>query len=458
MNVKFYKLLVSLPLMPSLLWAGDVHEFTLDNGLKLFIKENHRAPVVVSQVWYKVGSSYESTGKTGLSHMLEHMMFKGTQKHPAGEFSQIMATHGASENAFTGADYTAYFQTLENSRLAISFELEADRMRELALTEKEFAKERQVVLEERLLRTEDNPGGVLYEQFEATAYQTSPYRTPAIGWRHDIEQYRLTDLQAWYERWYAPNNATVVVAGDVEPLAVLELAKRYFGPLKPSQLIPLDPQIEVDQLGTKRIVVKRPAKLPSLVMGYKVPVLKTLTPEHQWEAYALNVLAEVLDGGDSARLTRDLVRGQELATWLYASYDETTRLDTLFTFGGKPTEKHTVAELEQALKAQIKQLQNTLVTPEELERVKIKTRASKIYERDSIFYQAMELGELVTVGLDWRLADKYLEKIQAVTAEQVRTVARQYLQEDRLTVGILEPLPIADAYGHPSTHADPHSH
>lgn len=444
-------LLIILCFDSNLVWAGKIYEFRLENGLKLLVKADHRAPVVVSQVWYKVGASYEQTGKTGLSHMLEHMMFKGTKKHPAGEFSQIMAMQGARENAFTSRDFTAYFQTLEKSRLPISFELEADRMRHLVLSEAEFAKERQVVLEERLLRVEDEPNSLLAEHFNAVAFQTSPYQNPVGGWKQDIENYQLVDLQAWYDHWYAPNNAIVVVAGDVEPQAVLTLAKHYFGELKPNQSQPLEVRQEVEQLGIKRLTVKRPAKLPYLLMGYKVPGLKTLPPENRWEAYALEVLAHVLDGGDSARLSRHLIRGQEIATSLYASYNITARLTDLFTFGGIPTTQHTVVELEQAIRAQVDQLKTTLVTPEELARVKIQTRSATVYEKDSLFYQAMEIGILETVGLGWRLADDYLDNIRAVTPEQVQAVTRKYLVDDRLTVGVLEPLPLVDALATPVT-------
>ena len=426
----------------TLLMAAEVHEFTLDNGLHLIIKEDHRAPVVVSQVWYRVGSSYEQEGKTGLSHMLEHMMFKGTEKHPPGEFNRIMATNGASQNAFTSTDFTAYFQTLEKSRLPVSFEMEADRMRHLVLTEEEFAKERQVVLEERRTRTEDNPISLMYEHFRATAYQTSPYQNPIIGWMSDIENYTLADLQAWYQRWYAPNNAIVVVVGDVEPSTVLALAKQHFGSLKPSQLTPPHSRPEVEQLGPKRITIKRPAKLPYLVMGYKVPVLKTIAKEKQWEIYALEVLAYLLDGGNSARLSKYLVRGQEIATTVSASYDPLSRLTDLFTLGGIPADKYTVAQLEAALREQIQQLQTALVEPAELERVKTQLRAAKVYELDSLFYQGMQMGVLETVGLDWRLLDNYLDHIKAVTAEQVQTVARNYLIDGSLTVAVLEPQPL----------------
>ncbi|MDM8567198.1 pitrilysin family protein [Candidatus Halobeggiatoa sp. HSG11] len=433
-----YLQLIVLLVFPTTLLAGEVHEFTLDNGLKLIVKEDHRAPVAVSQVWYKIGNSYEQEGKTGLSHMLEHMMFKGTEKYVLGEFNRIMAINGASQNAFTGTDYTAYFQTLEKTRLPISFEMEADRMRGLVLVEDEFVKEREVVKEERRTRTDDRPTSLLYEYFRATAFQTSPYHNPVIGWMNDIGSLQLADLQAWYQQWYAPNNATVVVVGDIEPQAVLKLAKQYFGPLKPSEIKPPNSRPEVEQFGIKRIKVKQPAKLPNLMMGYKVPVLAT-KPE-QWEVYALEALAYLLDGGESTRLPKNLVRGQQIASNIHVSYNLFARLESLFTIQGVPTDEHTVAELETAIYEQIKQLKDELVNQQELNMVKIKLQASQVYELDSLFYQGMKIGLLETIGLDWRIFDDYLTNIKAVTAEQIQMVARKYLIEDRLTVAVLEPM------------------
>lgn len=427
---------------PLLASTYQVHEFKLENGLKLIVKEDHRAPIVVSQVWYKIGNSYENEGKTGLSHLLEHMMFKGTQKYPAGEFSRIMDVQGATENAFTGSDYTAYFQTLEKTRLPISFELEADRMRNLVLTEAEFVKERAVVVEERSTRTEDNPSNFFYEQFSATAYQISPYRNPIIGWMSDIENMKLSDLQHWYEQWYAPNNAIVVVVGDVDPQAVLELATQHFGPLKPSQLTPPVHRPEPEQQGIKRITVKRPAKLPSLLMGYKVPALPHIPSGQEWEVYALEVLSYLLDGGDSARLNRYLVRDQQVASFISAGYDSGERLPSLFTFSATPAEGKTIEQVEKSLREQIALLQTQLVKPEELARVKTLLRASEVYERDSLFYQGMKIGLLETSGLSWSLSEQYLTRIAEVTAEQIQTVAQKYLIDDFLTVGILEPLPL----------------
>ncbi len=418
-----------------------VHEYKLDNGLKLLVKEDHRAPVVVSQVWYKVGSSYEPTGITGISHVLEHMMFKGTKKHPAGEFSRIIKQQGGRENAFTGADYTAYFQQLERSRLPVSFALEADRMRNLTLPAKEFKKEVQVVMEERRLRTEDNPRSFTFEQFKATAFVSSPYHHPVIGWMDDLKNLSDAQVRHWYQKWYAPDNATVVVAGDVNPDDVYALAKKYFGPLKPSGIKPAAARRDTVQVGERDLIVKRPAELPYLVMGYKVPVLN-VDAQAPWEPYALEVLAGILDGGDSARLASELVRGRQIAANAGASYDLYARLGDLFLLDGTPAPGHTIAELENALRAQVKRLREKPVSKDELERVKAQVVASDVFEKDSVFYQAMRLGMLETVGVGWRKADEYVDKIRAVTPEQVQKVARKYLKNDSLTVARLKPLPL----------------
>ena len=418
---------------------GGVVETMLANGLKVIVKPDHRAPVVVSQIWYKVGSSYEYAGITGVSHVLEHMMFKGTRKHGSGEFSRIIAEHGGKENAFTGRDYTAYFQQLEVSRLPISFELEADRMRNLTLPEEEFQKELQVVMEERRLRTEDSPSALTYEQFMATAFQASAYHNPVIGWMNDLENLTRADLVEWYRLWYAPNNATLVVAGDVDPNEVIAMAEQYFGSIEPSESTQLKPRIEPQQRGERRIEVNLQAKLPVIIMGYKTPVLRTLGVGESWKAYALEVLAHVLDGGDSARLSRDLIRGEEIAAQAGAGYDLIAKNESLFTLEGVPGNGRGLDAVEAALRQQIKNLQRDLVTKDELRRVKAQVTAAKVYERDSIFYQAMQIGQLETVGIDWREGGQYAEQIAKVTAEQVRSVAQEFLIEDRLTVARLNP-------------------
>lgn len=426
----------------------QVREYVLDNGLKLLVQEDHRAPAVVSQVWYKVGASYEYGGITGISHMLEHMMFKGTEKHPPGEFSRIIAANGGRENAFTGQDYTAYFQTLEKSRLPVSFELEADRMRSLKLLEPEFAKEHQVVLEERRLRTDDQPRAKMQEHFHSVAYSSSPYKNPVIGWPDDVTELTLNDLKKWYGLWYAPNNATLVVVGDVVPDEVYKLAKKFFGGLKKSELPPLKRRGEVEQLGLRRMTVKLPAKLPYLVLGYKAPSLRTAADET--EAYALEVAAGILDGGNSARLASRLVRGQQVAASVGAGYDLYARLSNLFSLEGTPAEGKSAAELERALLEEVRKLREETVAAEELQRVKAQVLASHVYQLDSIFYQAMQLGTAETVGLGWKKVAEYVDKVNAVTAEQVQKVAQKYLTDERLTIGLLDPLPLPEGASAPA--------
>lgn len=422
--------------------AAQVSEFELENGMKVIVKQDHRAPVVVSQVWYKVGSSYEPDGITGISHVLEHMMFKGTEKHGPGVFSRTISALGGSENAFTSRDYTAYFETLAAEHLETALRLEADRMRNLLLDPKEVAKEIEVVKEERRLRTDDKPSGKVYEQFKAVAWRASPYRNPVIGWMSDLENMTLEDLAAWYQRWYAPNNATLVVVGDVQPDNVRELAERHFGPLPISDIEPLKPAAEPKQKGETRVQVRVPARQPYVLMGYKTPIVGR--SEEPWEPYALFVLSSILDGGESARLSRELVRGSGIAASAGASYGTYSRLPGMFLLSATPTDEHTVAEVEQALRDTIAQLRVELIDDKELKRVVTQAVASKVYEADSLFNQAMEIGVLETIGLDWRLIKGEIDALKAVTPEQVRTVARRYLVDDNLTVATLDPLPMDD--------------
>ena len=419
---------------------SKVHEFMLDNGMKIIVKEDHRAPIAISQIWYKAGSSYEQNGTTGVAHVLEHMMFKGTQKYGPNEFSKIISQNGGRENAFTGQDYTAYFQQLEKSRLPISIELEADRMANLNMSEEEFAKEIKVVMEERRMRTDDKPQSKTFEQFAATAFVNSPYHHPIIGWMDDLQNMTAQDAQKWYNDWYAPNNATLVVVGDVDPQEVLALAKEHYGKLPKRDIPKVKPQKEIEQKGIRRIVVKEPAQLPYLLMGFKVPVAKTA--EQKWEPYALEMLAHVLDGGNSSRFTKELIRGKAIAASLGTSYDLFARLDDLFLFSGTPSQGHTTEALENAIREQVERLKTDLVPAKELDRIKTQIVASKVYELDSVFYQAMQIGTLETVGLDWRLLDQFVDNIRAVSPEQIQQVAKKYLIDDRLTVAVLDPQPI----------------
>lgn len=435
---------------------AKVVEHQLENGMKVIVKQDRRAPIAVSQVWYKVGSSYEHGGITGVSHVLEHMMFKGTKQHPPGEFSRIIAANGGDENAFTGRDYTAYFQTMSSDRLEVSFKLEADRMRNLLLLPEEFKKEVEVVKEERRMRTEDKPQSLTYEQFLAGAYEASPYRIPVIGWMADLDALQVEDLQVWYHKWYAPNNATLVVVGDVEPDQVIQLAQRHFGPLKPEQVAQPKPRTEPGQRGGKRFTVKTPARQPYLILGYKTPVIGKA--EQAWEPYALEMLAYVLDGGSSARLSNNLIRGSKLAVAADTSYSAFSRLPGMLVIDAVPTPGTTTDTVEAALLKEIERFKQELVKEEEMERVRNQIIAAKVYEKDSVFYQAMLIGQMETVGLDWRLADEYVTHLKAVTAEQIKQVAEKYLVADNLSVAVLEPLPMDNSMAKQSAAGGRHDH
>ena len=438
-NMLSRALLVSVALLAACS-KQTVHETRLTNGLHVIVKEDHRSPTVVSQIWYKVGAIDEPEGSTGISHVLEHMMFKGTQRLKPNEFSRIIAENGGRENAFTSRDYTAYFQQLEKSRLPIAFELEADRMRNLTLDGGEFAKEIRVVMEERRLRIEDKPEALLGERFMATAYQVHPYRRPIIGWMADLEKMRIEDLRAWYQRFYTPANATLVVVGDVKPGEVFALAEQYFGKL-PAQPVNATPiATEPPQEAERRTRLSVPAEVPSLYIGYHVPVLQP--GARSWEPYALSVLNGILDGGNSARFETSLVREQKIASSISAGYDLIARGGSLFTISGTPANGHTVEELEKAVLAQIERVQKERVSDAELSRVKAQVVARDVYQRDSVFYQAMQIGMFVTSGLDWRLIDEGVKRINAVTAEQVQEVANKYLVVTNRTVAVLDPQPI----------------
>jgi zinc protease len=414
-----------------------VTDVTLDNGMRVIVKEDRRAPVMVSQVWYRAGSMDEFNGTTGVAHVLEHMMFRGTRNVPPGEFSRRIAAAGGRENAFTSRDYTAYFQQMQKDRLELAMQLEADRMANLVISDELFTKEIQVVMEERRLRTDDQPQSVVYERLMATAYQAHPYRRPIIGWMDDLQNMTARDARDWYLSWYAPNNATLVVAGDVEAEAVVALAKRYFGALPARPLPERKPQAEPKQLGGKRIVVKAPAQVPYLLMAWHAP--KILDWEKDTDPYALAILAGVLSGNDSARLQKTLVKTQQIAVNASAGYDAVARGPGMFMVDATPAPGKSVAELERAIRAELARVQKEGVSEAELERVKAQVIAADVYQRDSLFYQAMQLGEYVTTGLPPEALTGRVDKLRAVTARQVQDAARQWLQDDRLSVAELDP-------------------
>jgi zinc protease len=421
--------------------ATPVAEHQLANGLRILVKPDHRAPVVVFMVWYQVGSMDELPGATGLAHVLEHMMFKGTEKVPGGEFSRIIAEAGGRDNAFASRDYTGYFQMLHKSQLPLAMKLEADRMVNLKLSAEDFEKEIRVVMEERRWRTDDRPRSLVYEQLAAAAFRAHPYRNPVIGWMSDLRSMTVQDARRFYEQWYAPNNALLVVVGDVQPEEVHKLAAEHFGELSgktlPERRIPDEPP----QFGPIELTVRAPAELPYVLMAYRVPALRD--PDRDWEPYALEMLANVLDGNDAARLNRSRVRAQRVASSANASYDGVGRGPGKFYLSITPSAGRTVEEAEKALRAELARLVAEGVTEDELQRVRSQAVASHVFQRDSMFFQARQIGTLEMAGLPHRVADLFVERLKAVTAEQVREVARRYLVDDGLTVAYLDPQPLS---------------
>ncbi|MBD3767268.1 MAG: insulinase family protein [Gammaproteobacteria bacterium] len=433
---KMISLLLAAGLSP--VYASNFTQFQLDNGLVVMVKEDKRAPVVTSQVWYKVGASYEPDGVTGVSHMLEHMMFKGTQNLKPGELSKIIARLGGSENAFTSQDYTAYFQTIHKDHLKRMFELESERMQSLKLDDTEFQKERKVVLEERRMRVEDQPTSRLHERFEAIAYDTNPYRRPVIGWQQDIEQYQLADLQTWYDRHYAPNNAALVVVGDVDAEQVRAMVNETFAKVPARSLDSAKKVANLSPVGKKRLVMRdERAKVPSLLMGFAVPSWNT--SEDKSQAYALEMLAQVLDAGNSSRLSKELVRGSQQLSQAGAGYDLYARLPTQFILSAVPAEGVTLAQAESALRRSIARIVEKGVTKAELARVLAQVEASEVYQQDSLFFQGMKLGQAFTLGVPTAEIDAYLTRLAEVTPEQVQQAAKNWLVTERMTVAYLQP-------------------
>jgi len=419
----------------------SVSEKMLANGFKVLVKEDHRAPIAVVQVWYRIGTSYEHEGITGLSHALEHMMFKGTKARKSGEFEVVLSRIGAENNAFTSQDFTAYYEVLAAQHVETALELESDRMRNLVLDKEEFKKEIEVVKEERRMRTDDNPNAVMREQFNAVAYLNNPYRSPVIGWMEDLDNMNLDDLKDWYRKWYAPNNATLVVAGDVDPEKIFALAEKYFGKYQSVALPEVKPRTEIPQIGLREIVIKAPAKVERILMGFKTPgfISAKQGKVEPWEPYALDVLANILDGGSSARFAKHLVRGKEVAAGASAGFMAYGRMPEMFIVSGVPATGVSLADLRKALLNEIEVMKTTLVTPEELERVKAQVLAAEIYQRDSVQHIATTIGALESTGLGWPLMEAYQDEILAITAEQVQQVAKKYLNEDQMTVARLAP-------------------
>lgn len=434
----FFSSVLALLSIPFAVQAEPPQVFHLNNGMKVIVREDHRVPVAVNMVWYQVGSMDETSGTTGVAHVLEHMMFKGTAKFPEGSLSKTVARLGGKDNAFTNTDYTGYYQQVPAGHLEKMVEMEADRMNGLLFRKEDFEKEIKVVREERRWRTDDKPEGLLVETLRATAFTAHPYHWPVVGWMDDLQNMTLEDAAAWYQKWYAPNNATMVVVGDVKAQDVRALAEKYFGRLPQKPIARGKPQTEPVQRGIRRVTVNAPAENPTVVLAYKAPPLRDV--EKDDDVYALQVLSSVLDGYENARLQSALVRKEKVALEVGTEYTALARGPSLFVLSAVPANGVSVDVLEKRLRESVADVAKKGVSPEELQRVKTQLVASQIYKRDSMFGQALEIGLYEMSGIGSEQADRVIEKLKAVTPEQVKQVAGKYFNEDQLTVAVLTPV------------------
>lgn len=419
------------------------HEYKLDNGLKIIVKEDHRAPVVMTQIWYNVGSTDEPLDKGGISHLLEHMMFKGTTNVSSSDFERLISKFGGVNNAFTSYDYTGYYELFPANRLPLALELEADRMINLRFDEKEFVKEHQVVMEERRQRTDDNPLAKAYESFRLLALPDSPKGESIIGPMSELESIKLVELKEWYKTWYAPNNATLVIVGDVEPTEVLAQVKRYFGELTPSEL-PQRPSVRQQGFrGYEKVDSEQAVQVPVLLMGYNVPSLLTVDADAETQAYALSLGQDVLDGGLSARLESRLIREQGLLTSVGTSYDLLDRGDGLFLIQATPREGVSLEAAQQAITNEINKLGTDPIAADEISRAKTNTVTGLVYAQDSMEGQARMIGSLQSIGLDDRLLASLPSKLDSVSVADIQAASKKYLIKDNLTVMYVIPPKVA---------------
>jgi len=429
----FRVFLISLVLLLSVTaYATAVYEHTLKNGLKIIIVEEHKAPVATFQIWFRAGSSDEPRGKSGLSHLLEHMMFKGTPKYGPSELSKIVQMNGGMNNAYTTKDYTVYFEIFSSDRITLSLELEADRMQNLTLDPKEVRSERQVVMEERRLRYEDDPQNSLSEEVVAAAFKVHPYQRPVIGWMSDLKSMERNDVYHYYKTFYSPDNAVIIIVGDVTADEIVHKVKAYFENIQPG--LPRKPMASVEpaQKGEKRVKLRKEAELPYIIVAYHTPSFP-----HE-DSCALDVLNLILSGGKSSRLYRSLVYEKKIALNISANYSSFNRDPYLFFFSATATPGKENAELEKSLYEEIEQIKKEKPSEIEIQKAKNQIESSFVMGQDSIFLQAMKYGIFEMLG-DWRLIDKYLDGVRKVTPEDVVNVANKYLHENNRTVGILIP-------------------
>ena len=431
-----------LAVLSAPLRAAETTTFTLDNGMEVVVLEDHRAPVVVHMVWYRAGSADEPPGKSGIAHFLEHLLFKGTDDMAPGEFSNTVARNGGSDNAFTSYDTTAYFQRVAADRLELMMRMEADRMRDLVLTQADILTERDVIIEERNQRTDSNPNAMFGEQRMAAQYLNHPYGVPIIGWRHEVDNLGLDDAMDFYAKHYAPNNAILIVAGDVDPDNVRALAETYYGPLEPTPgLGPRERPAEPPQLAERRLIFEDPrVSEPYVTRTYLAP---ERDPGAQEQAAALVILSDLLGGNDfTSVLPRKLVFESQKALYTWAFYDSLNYDDTTFGLGILPAPGVTLAEAEAALDAAIAEFLAEGVDAEQMERVKFQARAALIFAEDSVQGLARRYGSGLTSGLTVEDIEAWPDILQAVTEQDVMAAARAVFDKRRAVTGwVRQPQP-----------------
>ena len=420
-------------------FADEVHQYTLPNGLNLLVRVDKRAPVVMSQVWYQVGSSNERLGETGISHFVEHMMFKGTTNFPPGELTRLIATNGGVANAYTFQDATVYSNFMPKDQLPLIFQLESDRMENLNFDAGEFESERQVILEERRLKVEDDPMGYMFQTLEYVSNMASPYENPIIGWKGDIEQLSVNEIEDWYERYYAANLATIVVVGDVDPATVNNLAEQYFGNLKRALPVEQKDYPILSQTGVKHILIKRPGGVPVLMMSFRVPSISS--SQNQPIGFDLIVLKDLLAEMNSSVLQEHLVRDQGLASYIGVSYNPWARYNTTFTLMARPMPGVSLGQIEGAIFDEIEALKENPPTDDQLNRIKKYAKSQYLYGLDDLSGQANLLGRVENVGLPWQLSSDYPVDIDAVTNNDLISGLSLYFNENNLVDAELVLLP-----------------
>jgi zinc protease len=411
--------------------------FTLDNGMQVVVIPNTKVPAVSHMVWYKTGAIDEPLGKSGIAHFLEHLMFKGTPRYGKGEFSKIVARSGGNDNAFTSYDYTAYFQNIARNKLELVMDMESDRMENLILDENEVLKERDVILEERSSRIDNQPESLLPEQMMVALYKNHPYGTPLIGWRHEMEALSLEDAKSWYDKYYAPNNAILIVSGDITEKELKPLAEKYYGKIKPKQT-------------PKRIMVKEPnpispinlsladekVALPQWKRYYLAPSQNTQNKEH---AFPLTLLSYILGDSNTSRLYQDLVVEKQIAVSIGSSYDDLQLGESIFSINATPADKSSIEEVQKEIELQIQNIKENGVTEQELKRAKKALIADTIYAREDLKTLAYFYGQIMAVGVGMEYADNWEKNINNVTSKQIQLVANEVLKLEGSVTGVLKP-------------------